>query len=135
MERDQLLRSHLFLNKLDKDNLAVGRYLVTKTTKGFYNVSDKATKELLYRELYCFDSAMGIVEAMNAEKFRRVPEILEADDVLARNHLDMLRFAHRIEEGITSNESIAVFEDRYAVVKARAQNALTEIKRFRMITK
>lgn len=134
VSNDVFLKSHLFLDKPEKDKLVVGAYIVVKTEKGLYNVYKKTLSDLVYEDLYTFDAAMALVEALNAGATRGLEEITEADELFGMNYNEMQMFEHGYRYALknkTGNE--AVYEDRYLVVQDKAQIALSKLKRFRIV--
>lgn len=136
IDADQFLRSHLFLNKPTKNKLVVGGYIITKEANDVYNVYKKNLNNLLYKDLYSFDAAMAIAESLNAKHDERVKKIVKAEQEFADAYNDMLIFKYQYNyarENDTGNES--VYEDRYVLASEKAQKALKEVKRFRIVSK
>lgn len=136
IENDAFLRSHLFLNKPEKNKLSVGGYIVTKEENDVYNVYKKNLSNLLYENLYSFDAAMAIAESLNANKAGRIKDILEAEEEYVDRYNDMMSFKYHYKlakENKTGNEWI--YEDRYIVASQRAKKALEGVRRFRIARK
>ena len=134
IEHDQFLRSHLFLNRPDKDKLIVGKYIVTKVGDELYNVYKKNLNNLLYENLYSFDAAMAIAEALNAGNEKRAKQVVEAEAEYAKHRNDMRIYKLRYTEMLKTNRDDAwVYEDRYVISSHRARKALQEVKRFRIV--
>jgi hypothetical protein len=134
VEHDPFLRSHLFLNRPDKDKLVVGKYIVTKVGDELYNVYKKNLTNLLYENLYSFDAAMAIAEALNADNEQRAKQIVEAEAEYAKHRNDMRIYKLRYTETLKTNPDDAwVYEDRYIISSYRARKALQEVKRFRIV--
>lgn len=133
ISNDSFLKSHLFLDKPEKDKLVVGAYIVVKTKSGLYNVYKKTLNDLVYEDLYTFDAAMALVEALNAGATRGLNDITIADEEFGLNYNEMQMFERGYRNAIknkTGNEY--VYEDRYLVVYDKAQKALSNLKRFRI---
>lgn len=125
---DPFLRNHLFLKKAKDGEVIIGHYKIIRNENGFYDVYDR--KELAYKNLYVFDAALALVENLNMEKHRFIPAILSAEAEYARNVNDLRFFRHMID---TKTENGCIFEDRYRLVKQRADAALETIKKFRLV--
>ena len=135
IDRDQFLRSHLFLNKPSKDKLIVGGYIVTKHDD-VYNVYKKNLDNLLYENLYSFDAAMAIAESLNSKLEERVKEVVEIENDYADAYNDMMIFKNQYKFAIEKKTgNAAVFEDRYVLASERARRALMKLKRFRIAGK
>lgn len=134
IENDQFLRSHLFLNKPEKNKLVIGGYVVVKNENELYDVYKKKSNNLLYENLYCFDAAMAIVESFNAGYPKRVEEILDLERDYMNNRNDMKIFKYHYELSLKGEErnNAWIYEDRYLIATNRARIALEEIKRFRI---
>ena len=133
IDRDQFLRSHLFLNKPAKDKLVVGGYIVTKQEHEVYNVYKKNLNNLLHKDLYSFDAAMAIAESLNAGHDDRVQEIINEEQRYADAYNDIMSFKYQHKYAIENNTGNAgVFEDRYVLACEKARKALKAIKRFRI---
>jgi len=133
IDNDAFLRNHLFLEKVSKDKLVVGGYIIVKTDNGWFDVYKKNMSNLAYKDVFIFDAAMAIVESLNAGYDDRVEVILEAENRFANNYTDMQVFKNAYKHAIETNPDDAhTFEDRYAVVKSRARTALREIRKFRI---
>ncbi len=134
IESDQFLRSHLFLNRPNKDKLVVGGYIVTKVDDELYNVYKKNLKNLLYENLYSFDAAMAIAESLNAGLNGRAKEIVKAEEEYAKHRNDMRTYKLMYNKYIdTEADNAWVYEDRYMIASNRAKKALRELKRFRIV--
>lgn len=125
---DPFLRNHLFIKKTDSNHLTVGGYTIARNDSGFFDISDKKG-DLLYTNLYVFDAAMAIVECLNMKRMQFVKEILEAEESYARNVNDMRLFRHMMS---LKTENTDIYEDRFIMVKQRAEQALNQIKKFRV---
>jgi hypothetical protein len=131
LEKDALLKNRLFLKKPSDSKIVVGNFTVEKTKSGQYNVLHKGAP--LYRDLYAFDAAMAIVEALNIKNTSRALSVLKLEEEYCKNYLDMQSFRRAIERLKTTDKNhAAIYEDRYIVVKQRALIALENIKRFRI---
>lgn len=134
IESDQFLRSHLFLNRPNKDRLNVGGYIVTKEGDELYNVYKKNLSNLLYKDLYSFDAAMALAESLNIKNEKRVEQIVKLEEEYAKHRNDMRIYKLRYNEHIKTNPDDAwAFEDRYVISSHRARKALRELKRFRIV--
>jgi hypothetical protein len=125
---DPFLRNHLFIKKTDSNHLSVGSYTIVRNDCNLFDVFDKQ-KQKIYSNLYVFDAAMALVEALNANRKTFLPIILEAEETYARNVNDMKLFKHMMS---LKNENIDIYEDRYIMVRQRAEHALEQIKKFRL---
>ncbi len=88
----------------------------------------------MFEKLYSHDAALAIVEALNIKATHRLPEILKQEEIYYRNCKDMEFFKRAYERNAASKSADRfIYADRYEVVKTRAELALKEIKRFRII--
>lgn len=132
LDHDPVLRNSLFSKKTAPNRLVVGDYVVVKTDDTLYDII-KAGKAL-FKNLYSHDAALAIVEALNVKATNRVPEILKQEEIYYRNCKDMEFFKRAYERNATAKSADRfIYADRYEVVKTRAELALKEIKRFRII--
>lgn len=133
IDNDAFLRTHLFLAKAAKDKLIVGGYIIVKTEDGRFDVFKKNLNNLIHKDVFIFDAAMAIVEALNMGREDRVKTILEAEERYANNYMEMQLFKNAYKNAMATDPNNAhVFEDRYAIVKNRARIALKEIRKFRI---
>ncbi len=136
IDNDPFLRNHLFLAKVAKDKLVVGGYIIVKTKDAYFNVYKKNLDNLVYENVFLFDAAMAIVEALNTGYEKRVNIILEAEKIYANNYTEMQIFKIAYKNAVETDLGNAhVFEDRYLVVKNRARLALKEIRKYRIAGK
>lgn len=134
IERDQFLRSHLFLNRPEKNKLIVGKFIIVKTDDELYNVYKKNLDNLLYENLYSFDAAMAIAESLNTDNEHRAAKVVEAEEEYAKHRNDMRIYKLRYDEARKADSNDAwIFEDRYVISSYRAREALREVKRFRIV--
>lgn len=134
IESDQFLRSHLFLNRPDRNKLVVGGYIVTKEADELYNVYKKNLNNLKYENLYSFDAAMAIAESLNNKNKGRVKQIVDLENEYAKHRNDMRTYKLMYNKYIDSEPNNAwVYEDRYMIASNRARKALRELKRFRIV--
>lgn len=136
IDNDSFLRNHLFLAKTAKNKLVVGGYIIVKTKDAYFNVYKKDLDNLIYKNIFIFDAAMAIVEALNTGYEKRVEIILEAEKAYANNYMEMQIFKTAYKNAVKTDIGNAhVFEDRYMIVKNRARLALKEIRKFRIADK
>lgn len=128
IQNDPFLRNHLFLKKARDGALTIGHYKIVRNDLGLYDVYER--QELVYRNLYVFDAAMALVENLNTNKKKFVAMILDAEETYVRNINDMRFFKHLL---MTTKENHEVYEDRYQLVRQRAEVALETIKKFRLV--
>lgn len=136
IDNDPFLRNYLFLAKPAKNKLVVGGYIIVKTDDSYFNIYKKTMDSLVYENVFIFDAALAIVEALNTGYEKRVKTILEAEKIYANNYMEMLFFKQAYKNAVETDLGNAhVFEDRYIVVKNRAKRALKEIHKFRIAKK
>lgn len=136
IDNDPFLRNYLFLAKPAKNKLVVGGYIIVKTDDSYFNIYKKTMDSLIYENVFIFDAALAIVEALNTGYEKRVKTILEAEKIYANNYMEMLFFKQAYKNAVETDLGNAhVFEDRYIVVKNRAKRALKEIHKFRIAKK
>lgn len=133
IDNDAFLRNHLFLERVAKNKLVVGGYIIVKTDNGWFDVYKKNMSNRIHKDVFIFDAAMAIVEALNMDREDRVKLILEAEDQYANNIMEMQIFKNAYKNAMETNPDHAgPFEDRFAIVKNRARIALKEIRKFRI---
>jgi len=129
IDGDPFLRNHLFLSRSDDGKLTVGSYVIVHNEHRLFDVYNKQGN-ILHKNLYVFDAAMAITECLNSKRERFIPEILELEETYARNVNDVKLFRYMM--GLKT-EGKDIYEDRYVIVKQRAEKALQGIKKFRLV--
>jgi hypothetical protein len=132
IDHDPVLRNSLFSKKTAPNRLVVGDYVVVKTSDTLYDILREGKP--IFKDLYSHDAALAIVEALNVKATNRVPDILKQEEIYYRNCKDMEFFKRAFERNAAAKSTDRfIYADRYEVVKTRAELALKEIKRFRII--
>lgn len=133
IDNDAFLRNHLFLEKVAKNKLVVGGYIIVKNDNAWFDVYKKNMSNRVYKDLFIFDAAMAVVESLNMGYEDRVELILKAEDQYANNIMEMKHFKQAYKNAMETNPDDAhAFEDRFVIVKNRARIALKEIRKFRI---
>lgn len=133
IDNDAFLRNHLFLEKVAKNKLVVGGYIIVKTDNGWFDIYKKNMSNRIYKDIFIFDAAMAVVESLNAKYYDRVKVIMKAEEQYANNIMEMQHFKNAYKNAMETNPNDAhAFEDRFVIVKNRARVALEEIRKFRI---
>jgi len=133
IDNDAFLRNHLFLERIAEDKLVVGGYIIVKTDDGWFDVYKKNMSNRIHKDVFIFDAAMAVVEALNMGREDRVKLILKAEDQYANNIMEMHIFKNAYKNAMKMNPDDAhAFEDRFIIVKNRARIALKEIRKYRI---
>ncbi len=113
----------------------MGDYVIVKTDENLYNITKLGGENLpLFKDLCSHDAALAIVESLNVKAHNRVLDIIKLEETYYRNHKDMVFFERAYKRALEQNSADRfIYADRYEVVKTRAELALKEIRRFRII--
>lgn len=129
---DTFLRSHLFSHKVAKDKLVVGAYIIVKNKDERFNIYKKNLENLLYENLFLFDAAMALVESLNMKNDRRTQVILDTEIEFAHYYMEMQYFKQAYNNAVKEGQGNEwAFEDRYLIVKNKAESARDKLRGFR----
>jgi hypothetical protein len=129
---DTFLRSHLFSHKVAKDKLVVGAYIIVKTNNDCFDIFKKNLDSLVYKDVFLFDTAMALVESLNIKNDTRTAIILETEQEYTHYYTEMQFFKQAYNNAVKEGQGNQwAFEDRYMIVKYKAEIARDKLAGFR----
>lgn len=117
--------SAYLLSQKTADRFTVGKYTVIKKSSGLYDISEKSGY-VLYKDLYCSDAVLAVVECLILNNMAAIRRILTAEHEYCKQYLNILHMKRALE-----NKYSSVYEDRYELAKERLANAQYKIRSIR----
>jgi len=129
---DRVLMS-VYKNKsliaINKKEFVIGD-LEIKYDNGLYNVIDKFTNEILYKDIYLIEAAFLLAKYNQLNLFNSVNSILILEKQYAKHYLDMQNYSHACVVAKRNEEydKMEIAETRYACSKLSATVVRNKLK-------
>lgn len=121
------LSQYLCARRIDSRTFRLGRYHIVTSAAKTHSVCEANTGKPVHEDLYCVDAALALAENLNSGRTHCVPHILKAEKRYMNHYNELLFYQHNMHRNPT------VYHHRSEVSLSRLQQALSEIRRYRLV--